>query len=192
MVDKKLIYYDLETTGTRHWLNGIHQIAGLVEINGKVVQEFNIKMRPNPKAKIEAEALEHSHLTEATILGYKKSMEQGYKEFLSILDAHIDRFDKKDKATLCGFNNRQFDDQFLRSLFLQNSNEYFGSYFWSNSLDVMVLATEALLDERHLMKDFKLGTVATHVGLAVDPEKQHDGVYDVNLTRRLHQTLKFL
>ncbi len=33
----KILYYDLETTGVKYWKNGIHQIAGMVEIDGEIV-----------------------------------------------------------------------------------------------------------------------------------------------------------
>lgn len=37
----KQIFYDLETTGTKYWRNGIHQLSGLVVIDGEVKEEFN-------------------------------------------------------------------------------------------------------------------------------------------------------
>ena len=53
----KQIFYDLETTGTKYWRNSIHQLSGLVVIDGEVKEEFNFHVQPNPKAEIEEEAL---------------------------------------------------------------------------------------------------------------------------------------
>ena len=32
----KLFFYDLETTGVKHWKNGIHQISGRIVIDGEL------------------------------------------------------------------------------------------------------------------------------------------------------------
>lgn len=47
----------METTGVDHGRNGIHQLAGCIEIDGEIVEGFNFKVAPNPKAIIEEEAL---------------------------------------------------------------------------------------------------------------------------------------
>ena len=31
----KLLFFDLETTGVKFWRNGIHQIGGIVDIDGQ-------------------------------------------------------------------------------------------------------------------------------------------------------------
>ena len=52
----KLFWYDLETTGLRYWKHGIHQIAGLIEIDGEVVEKFNFDTAPHPQHILEPEA----------------------------------------------------------------------------------------------------------------------------------------
>lgn len=47
----KLLFYDLETTGTMYWRNGIHQLSGMVVINGEVKETFDFKVQPNPKQR---------------------------------------------------------------------------------------------------------------------------------------------
>lgn len=37
----KLFFFDLETTGVKFWKNGIHQIAGVIEIDGEVKEELS-------------------------------------------------------------------------------------------------------------------------------------------------------
>ena len=103
-----------------------------------------------------------------------------------MLSKYCNRFDKKDKLFLCGFNNAAFDNQFLRAWFTQNGDSYFGSYFWANPLDTYVLATQYLLNERHKMLDFKLITVCKQVGIQVDESRLHDAEYDIELTRNLY------
>lgn len=45
----KLLFFDLETTGTNPGRNGIHQISGQIVIDGKHVQDFDFHVRPNPR-----------------------------------------------------------------------------------------------------------------------------------------------
>lgn len=184
----KLFYFDLETTGVKHWKNGIHQISGVIEIDGEVKEHFNFKVQPNPKCEIEKEALEVGKVTQEQIMAYP-AMNIVYKELIIILQKYVDRFSKKDKFFLIGYNNAGFDNNFFRAFFLQNNDNYFGSYFWAGGMDVMVLATEFLKHKRHLMQDFKLKTVAEEMGLSIDASKLHDAVYDVFLTRAIYKSI---
>lgn len=49
----KLLFFDLETTGVKFWRNGIHQIGGIVDIDGQEAERFDIRLAPNPAATIE-------------------------------------------------------------------------------------------------------------------------------------------
>jgi len=109
-----------------------------------------------------------------------------YAEFVKMLGKYVDKFDKKDKFYLCGFNNASFDNQFLRAFFKQNEDNYFGSWFWANCLDTYVLATPKLFDVRSTMANFKLATVCRQLGIEVEDEKLHDAQYDIFLTRQLY------
>lgn len=182
----KICYFDLETTGVRHWKNGIHQISGCIDINGKIEEWFDLKVQPNPAAQISDEALKVSGTTREMLATYMP-FNQGYKELVTILSKYVDKYDKKDKMFLCGYNCASFDTQFLRAFFVQNGDDYFGSWFYSASLDVMILAAQYLVTERVEMKDFKLGTVAEFMGIQVDALKQHDARYDIEITRELHR-----
>lgn len=180
------IFLDLETTGVNPKRHSIHQIAGLVEVDGEVVEEFNILTRPHPKAEITPEALTTCNVTEEQILNYEP-MEVGYRSLLAVLGRYIDKYDRTDKAYLVGFNNRAFDDIFLRRWFTQNGDSFFGSWFWTDTLDVLVLASQYLIGRRSAMQSFKLKRVALELGLEVDKDKLHDAFYDIKLTRDIYQ-----
>lgn len=66
----KQVFYDLETTGTKYWRNGIHQLSGLVVIDGEVKEEFDFHVQPNPKAEIEEAALQVAGVTREQIMAY--------------------------------------------------------------------------------------------------------------------------
>lgn len=185
----KILFYDLETTGTMYWKNGIHQLSGIVDIDGKEVESFDIKMQPNPKAVIDDKALATAGVSREQIESYGMGMIQGYNTLISILSKYVSKFDKSDKFHLCGFNNRGFDDPFLRAFFTQCGDNYFGSWFWANSLDVIVLASQHFLSNRAQLIDFKLSTVAEKLNIELSHEKLHDALYDVTITRECYYKL---
>ena len=180
------IYYDLETTGLDFRKNGIHQIAGIIEVNDVEVDNFNFLVQPNPKAQINPKALELCGVTLEQVQNYAP-MKEVHRRLTETLARYVNRFDRKQKAHLVGFNNRKFDDNFLRAWFSQCGDKYFGSWFWPNTIDVMGLASEYLIYARPDMKNFKLKTLAKHFGIPVEPEKLHTGDYDVLLTRRIYE-----
>ena len=73
---------------------------------------------------------------------------------------------------------------------MQNGDNYFYSWFWVNSIDVMVLATQHLMELRPDMPDFKQETVARALGIDLDPSKLHDAAYDIYLTKEIYKKLK--
>lgn len=121
-------------------------------------------------------------VTREQVLAYPP-MRQVYSEFVAMLGKYVDKYNKKDKFFLVGYNNAAFDNQFLRGFFLQNSDNYFGSWFWSNTIDVMVLASAYLATRRPDMENFKLSTVAKTLGVDVESESLHNALYDINLTK---------
>lgn len=181
----KILFCDLETTGTYYWKNGIHQISGVIDIDGKVMEKFNFHVRPHENAIIEDEALKASNVTKEQIMEYPL-MEEVYPQLVAILAKYVNKFDKTDKFFLSGYNVAAFDCNFLRGFFVQNEDKYFGSWYWPNTLDVYVLATQRLLNERTELIDFKLKTVCEFMGIQINPERLHDAIYDVVITRKLY------
>ena len=180
----KLFFYDLETTGLNPGKNGIHQISGMIVIDGEVKEKFDFKVQPNPKAIIEDEALAVAGVTREQVLAYEP-MQNVYQKIVAMLGKYVSKFDKKDKFFLVGYNNASFDNNFFRGFFLQNGDKYFGSWFWSNCFDVMVLATPYLAERRADMANFKLSTVAGTLGIKVEEDKLHDAMYDIYLTKAI-------
>lgn len=185
----KLFFYDLETTGVNPGKNGIHQISGMIVIDGEIKETFDFKVQPNPKAVIEKAALEVAGVTEEQIKAYPPMQEVYKKQLIPMLSKYVDRYNKTDKFYLVGYNNAHFDNDFFRGFFLQNGDKFFGSYFWANCLDVMVLASAFLAFERPQMENFKQSTVAKTLGIEVDDSRLHDAEYDIKICKAIYDTV---
>lgn len=183
----KQVFIDVETTGTNHWQHSCHQISGGIYIDNVLVDSFDFKVKPHERSKVEQAALDVGGLQLETIVNYPHRTVV-YPQLIGLLASHCNKFDKTDKYFFCAYN-AHFDNAFVRAFFKQCDDNYFGSWFWSNSIDVMVLAGEYLKDVRHEMKDFKLMTVAKHLGIEIDESKLHDGFYDIELTKKVYDII---
>ena len=181
----KILFFDLETTGTNHYENGVHQISGIIDIDGEVKDTFDIKLQPFPNAVIVDKALIVGHINRDILATYQ-SFNSGYNELVGIIGKYVDKYNKKDKMYLAGYNNAAFDNSFLRAIFEKNFNKYFGAYFFPNPLDVYVLATPKIMDVQPEMENVQLATVCQQMGIEIDESKLHDALYDVTLTRELY------
>lgn len=183
------VFFDVETTGLDFRKHSIHQLAGLIEVDGEIVEKFNLRAKPHPKAEVTQDALKISGITEEELYTFPDQASL-HREFRLLIDKYVDRYNKRKKAFLVGYNNRGFDDDFLRKLFTLQGDKFFGSYFWSNSLDAMVLITQYLLKERRDMPNFKLETVAKTLGIEEPAEGEtgyHDALFDVMTTRQIYR-----
>lgn len=113
----KVLFFDLETTGTLVNRHGIHQISGMVVIDGEVRESFNFHVQPNPKADITQEALDVAGVTKEQIMAYPP-MGEVYRQFVDMLAKYVDKYNRQDKFFLAGYNNASFDNQFLRAWFV--------------------------------------------------------------------------
>jgi DNA polymerase-3 subunit epsilon len=198
MKQDKLLYFDLETTGTDPQKHGVIQLAALIEIGGFVVGQYEARIAPFEMDHVEEAALKVSGADIGEI--YKRlHPAQVYQTFIDVicktkggLGGYINRYDKADKFHLVGYNILGFDIPFLRQWFLKNNDKYFGSYFWHPGIDVMALAAEFVAPYRHTLSSFKLADVCRSFGIEVQEDELHDALYDVYLTRELYQTINRL
>lgn len=188
MKDEKLIYIDLETGGVNSYKNPVIQIAGIVEINGKIKQQFDLRTAPFPHQEIEDSSLEVTGLTRSEIKGYDDPSTV-FDTLTTMLDKYVDRYDSSDKFHFVGYNST-FDDRFMRAFWKNNNDKYYGSFFYFPTIDVCVLAADQLKSARPLMNGFKLVDVAEHFFDDVNADDAHDASWDIKMTRRIYKHLK--
>ena len=188
----KIIYLDTETTGLDAKRCGIIQLAAILEIDGQEADAFEPRICPRYDLEISAEALAVSGTNEEDMQDFPTEG-QALHAFRTWMGKHIDKFSKTDKAFFAGYNS-PFDVEFVRAWFERNADKYFGSWFWSGSIDVMGAALWALRDQRASLPNFKLGTVAEHVlGSRVAELTAeaglHNAMTDIRITRELHKRI---
>lgn len=184
----KLLFFDVETTGLLYYKHAIHQLSGQIVIDNEMKCTFDFRLRPHKVAEIDRKALEKSRVMEEQINSYPEAAE-AYTSFVQLLSEYVDKFDKQDKFYMVGYNNAKFDNDFLRNLFTLQGDNYFGSWFWNCSIDVMVLATQKLLGKRSEMAHFDLFSVARYFGIEVDEKRLHEAQYDVEITKEVYERL---
>lgn len=182
----KVLWIDTETTGTDHGRHEIHELAMLMELDGKVVGELLVHMRPLNWDTVEDEALAVSGKTRDELKGYPEP-HSVYLQVGKFLSQFVDKFDKGDKVYPGGYNVR-FDTDFIRAFFERSGDKYWGS--WSNHREqdslplVRILNRYGLLD----LPDLKLGTVCKAYGVPLD-ENAHSALHDVKAARELYYKL---
>lgn len=181
----KLFFFDTETTGLIPSQHAIHQLSGLIVINGSIREDFNYQIRPHSKALIEEAALQVSNVTREQIMEYPEAYIT-HTKLLNLLAKYCNKFDKSDKFHMIGYNNRRFDDEFFRFFFNLLGDKYFGSWFWADSIDALVIASNYLQDVRKDLPDFKLHTVAKYLGIEIDETKLHNATYDNHITKSIY------
>ncbi|MBI3299105.1 MAG: 3'-5' exonuclease [Elusimicrobia bacterium] len=176
----KLFYADTETTGLDYKTHEAFQLAFIIEIDGKVVCEKNIKLRPVRPQNADAKALEVTKKTLPELAAYPPRA-AGFKEFIDTLAQHVDRFDKLDKFVWVG-QNPEFDVRFVRAFFEEHGDKYYGSWFDSRPADLISLAVACKMKGLIKPENFKLATLADQFGIKFDA---HDALADVRATREV-------
>ena len=190
----KILWVDLETTGTNSIRHAIIQLAALVEIDGTIVEELDMRMRPLSKHDVDQEALDSNNTTEEEINSYPAQDEQ-FPIFKALLERYVKRYEKLDKFVLAGYNVN-FDDDFLRAMFLDNAatrndrkyKGYFGSYFFWPKRDAQTYLAEHIAENNLRLPIYRLETVCAYFNIPIDA---HDALSDIQATRTLYRVLRY-
>ena len=89
----KRLYFDTETTGLNSRDNDIIQIAGIIEIDGKQEDEFNLKMQPFRWDTISQEACDIHGISVEQMKGFPEP-KSAYKLLSNILGRYCNKYDR--------------------------------------------------------------------------------------------------
>lgn len=177
----KRVFIDCETTGLSYEKNGLIEIGGVIDIDGKVVEEFSINAKPFPNQIVSKQAMSVNGIEMSDLRNYPEPSE-AYEELQRILGKHIDRYNKHDKAFLYGYHIF-FDAAFLRRFFENNEDQYFASWFWWPYIDVASLYCEASMEHRVHFENFKLENICKWLNIDVNI---HNALSDAQATRAIY------
>lgn len=181
---KKCLWFDVETTGLSAYKNDIIQIAAIVEIDGKVVDQFESKIRPFDPINVEPKALLINGLKLEDIMRYPEP-KVVHSNFTKFLRNYIVPYNKEDKFAPAGYNVK-FDIDFLMSFFKKAGDTYYGSYFNYKALDPLYILHMMDYQGKINLPNYKLVTVCNHYGINIDA---HEALSDIKATRELFITL---
>lgn len=182
----KILWFDTETGGVDPVKNPMIQIAGMIEVDGEIVNEFNYLMRPFPGDALEQGALDVNKRTAEEINKFPLALPQ-IGSLQRLMGRHVNKFNKQDKFVMAGFNVG-FDEGFLRRTFAKCGDKYFGSWFFNCPLDVRTVVGMALVKHQFRLKNYKLVTVCDHFGVKLGDDA-HDAMADIRATRELYYTI---
>ena len=186
----KILFCDTETTGVNPWSNGIHQLSGIIEIDGVEKESFDFAIKPFLTDKIEIPALKVSNVTTDQIIQYPDP-QFVYGAFTGLLGKYVNKFDKTDKFFFCGYNST-FDVNMLQEFFRKNNDMYFGSWFWNPSIDIFQLVNYriSIVDKNRLkVPNMKLKDAAEYLGIDTTEYNLHNALDDIRLTREVYRLI---
>lgn len=183
----KVLYFDIETTGKSPFKNDIIQIGGIVEIEGEVKEEFNLKIKPIDPNNIDDEALQVNKITREMLNGDDYDLPRtGYSKLIKIFEKYIAKFDKTDKFIPCGYSV-SFDLSFVDQFFKKNGDNYFGSFvdrkMTKDPLPVLRYLKSIGCPTMSKIDSVTLVNVCKELGISL--ENAHDALSDIRATREL-------
>lgn len=180
--ERKVLWIDVETTGTDPEANGIVQIAGLVEINGTVVEEFDLCAKPLPEDHIAFSAVEVTGLDLLKVIGYPDAADT-LKAFIAIMDSYINKRDREDKFHPAGYSVK-FDLDFLYQWCMKQGFKYFRSYVDHITIDVYALARYLSGFGMMEVESFKMAALYEEM-TGKEMLDAHNALADIKATREL-------
>ncbi len=181
----KILWCDLETTGVNFDTHDPVQIAGMVDIDGRIAAEFNITCQPLDKSTVSPQALQIQKRTMEDIMAYQLPW-KAKAQLTAVLNRFCNKYDKGDKYIFAG-QNCHFDKSMLFSWFRRQGDPYMGSYLHGGTLDlatvVACMVACGRMDFPHLegKPSFKLEAVCKALG--VELPGAHDALVDIRATR---------
>ena len=185
MIPRKVLYFDVETTGKKPDYHDIIQLAYILEVNGKVVESEFFYIQPLHPERAEPEALAVNGIDpeEFPTFLHPQLCKCAWEDRWS---KHVDKYNPADKMWPCAFNGT-FDLGFLAEFYKRQNDQYLGSWLNWNLLDPLPLIRAMRFKGRFPeLPNNKLATIAEHFDI---PLKAHDAVSDVAALREIMHRL---
>ncbi len=183
-MNKKILHFDVETTGVDAVKNDVIQFAAIIEVEGSVVEEFEIKMQPHSYDNISPKAIETHGITIEKMKRFEDPC-VAWAKITALFGRHIDKYNKSDKFFPAGYNCH-FDLDFVNQLSKKCGDKYFGSWMNWRFLDPLPMLYIKFFQGEIDLPDYKLETVCKYYDIDI---KAHDALSDIRATREVLKIL---
>ncbi len=181
---EKLLYVDTETTGLDVKIHEPHQIAIIVEIDGRIQQKEIFYAQPISWETINPEALSVSHISIDKLKTYPPARTT-YAKLRYLFRQYVDPYNRKDKFIAIGYNVG-FDITMLNAWYKKLGDNFFfatiDSKKYCDVLEYIKLFIKLGILEP--MENNKLTTVCENLG--IDIVEAHNAFFDIQATRKLY------
>lgn len=186
----KYAFIDIESTGTDRDLDQIIEFACIITGDDLVpIDSLHMKLKTTLKPdQLSPSAIEKTGMTYDVIMSHPYTQAEGYQMLTEFLSTYVDRYNKKDKLQFVAYNAK-FDSDFVRKLFSDMNDNFYGSYFWHPPLCIMEIFAFMVREDRASFPDFKLETLVKAAGIEWDETKAHEALYDILQSIELYKKL---
>lgn len=173
----KIFWFDTETSGVDPERHGIIQLAYIIEIDG-VEKERGVLYNNCSGKDITEGALRINGFTHSQIAGFPLDKEM-HKTLLKVFNKYVSPYDSNDKFIMGGYNVK-FDENFLRVLWRDCGDKFFGSWFAFGHID----PSQIIRFLQYCGYNFGIGAKLTDLAsqFGVLRENAHDAMVDVEMT----------
>lgn len=183
-----ILFIDTETTGVDAEKHSIIQIGAALYTNGKLVDDFEIDMRPKEGSHVALGALKVNN-NSITALDSKLDRGIALKKFLDFVMG----LKYEGKLFICG-HNVHFDIAFIKKLLLDFNIEEWDSVVSyriidTNTIGRFLLDTDVLEVPENAPRGSGLKNLALALGIEVRGRKLHTALEDVKLTADVYYAM---
>lgn len=184
MEKKKILWLDIETTGLDPTLHSAIEIAGIVDIDGKAVLEFDYFVKPHPDFEIDDYALQVNKISRDKMKKFPE-ISITHAQLKDMMGKYVDPYDKRDKFVIAG-QNISFDLDFLSHFFMRQGDSYLGSFIdFRNRIELMDITRG--LKALGFIENVKLEAVCKELNVNINA---HNALSDIKATRELYYKIK--
>lgn len=172
-------FTDVETTGNNPKYHAIVEIAGIIEVDGVVTEQYQYFVRPHKGAHVNGRVLAMIGKTPEEVAGYPPA-EEVFKKIRSLYQRYVGPGGPF-KMSLCNHRTK-FDYDFLRAFFerfgCRNFKEMVSLDFRDTAAETRLLSAAGVLS----LPDYHLETIAGFWGIKYRP---HSAYQDMLTARRI-------
>mgnify|MGYP000856995119 FL=1 len=179
----KIIFIDVETGGLDTNTCALTQLSAIVVIDKETKAMFNAYVKPfkNASFSLEALAVQGRKFEDFENINCYDEKDV-YEEFIRFLDTYVNKFDKKDKFVVAGYNVA-FDLEVLENFFKRNRNYFLYSYFNAYPIDPFhSIRMLQMVGKLPTLENNRLETWCNHFNIKINA---HNSLGDIIATKKL-------